>query len=428
MIFMKFLLAVPFNTKNKGDVAVLNSVITTLLHEYPQSTVVAFVQGPTSSNKADFKNRAKLIKYISPNSLVNSEIDFCFSSFKSFSWAFFRRFFDVPLTKLVKENAEALDAYYEADVVIFPSRDFISSSYGIKPLLSAILLSWIVAKLLNKRMMLYAGQIGPFYKNTKGDFCYLLTSFMLKKMALVTVRDVVSKKRLESMGLQASKIFVTADPAFLLTPIKPDEAKTLLPNSLNQAERPLVGINISDLIYKFGFLNSPTVSSKQAEYVALMAKVIDALVEKLGVNILLIPHVFDSGNDDRVISNLVCLNVVHKENVYLIDAEKEPEELKGIISLCDMFITTRHHPFVHSMSMAVPTIGVEYTFKMRELSRILDYDQWVIDIRDLTTGGLLDKSLGLWSKRTVVKSQLEVKVEELKKRAALNATLIQKVI
>jgi polysaccharide pyruvyl transferase WcaK-like protein len=137
----------------------------------------------------------------------------------------------------------------------------------------------------------------------------------------------------------------------------------------------------------------------------------------------LVPHVFNPGHNDLAVARQIHEEVGCKDKVRVLEGSKDPEELKGIIGLFDMFIAMRHHPLVHSVSQSVPTIGVDYTFKMREVMEAMNCGEWVLDMRTLTVGELVQKACALWYSRKYVQAQLESKVGEMKRRAMLSAEL-----
>ena len=46
----------------------------------------------------------------------------------------------------------------------------------------------------------------------------MIAKFLLKRMALITLRERISKQHLEELGITNVPIYLTADSAFLLEP------------------------------------------------------------------------------------------------------------------------------------------------------------------------------------------------------------------
>lgn len=71
-----------------------------------------------------------------------------------------------------------------------------------------------LAKLLGKKVMLFAQGIGPI----KSSLAKSITRFVCKKADLITVRDDGSLEELKSMGFSDQEVIVTSDAVFSLKP------------------------------------------------------------------------------------------------------------------------------------------------------------------------------------------------------------------
>jgi len=157
-----------------------------------------------------------------------------------------------------------------------------------------------------------------------------------------------------------------------------------------------------------------------------MSQIVDYLIEKLGATVILVPHTFyPRGQDDRTIARKIFSKVTREDKVRLITGEKTPEELKGIIGQLDLFITTRQHPLIHSTSMHVPTIAIDYTFRMQELMRRLGQESLVCDIKAVDYNKLTSKINAAYSTKDRIKKDLMYKTKILQNYAAKNANLLK---
>jgi len=130
---------------------------------------------------------------------------------------------------------------------------------------------------------------------------------------------------------------------------------------INEIQKPLIGINPSGLISRF---RGKGHQKAEEEFINIMAKVIDNLAENLNATIIMILHVYTSGVDDRIAINSIFHKVKNKSKVKTIKNEYSPQELKGIIGQCDLFIGARMHATIAATSMLVPTVGIAYSHKM----------------------------------------------------------------
>ncbi len=313
----------------------------------------------------------------------------------------------------------------KADIILFATRDDLSVTYGF-PL--DIFYEISLAIILRKPSMLLAAQIGPFSDDFKGKLASSLTSILLNRIELITVRDEFSKQELIRMGVTKPSIYVTADPGFLLDAVSYDKAKMFLSEFDIPQKEKIIGINISARAYHYSFPTIESSNKKYLMYVDLMVHIVEWIICELGAIVILVPHVFQPGDDDRKIIKTIYDRVTDKEKVHLITEELEPEELKGIISLFDMFITTRFHPLVHATSMEVPTIAIDYTFKMRNLMEELDCSDWLFHIKNINFNDFVFKVGQLWAIREEVRKKLKVRAKILRKRSELNIELIKRFI
>ena len=115
----------------------------------------------------------------------------------------------------------------------------------------------------------------------------------------------------------------------------------------------------------------------------------------------------------------------HKYKTKLILSEYTPEELKGIIGQFDLFVSTRMHPLIHAISMHVPAVAVDYTFKVMELMRMVGQDRQVCHIRAVNFNELVLKIDATYSARNKIKRDLITRVKVMQKRAMLNGKLLR---
>lgn len=110
----------------------------------------------------------------------------------------------------------------------------------------------------------------------------------LKKFTLIYARESLSYEFFKSLNLR--NVLLAPDPAFILKP-----EKINLPIILKSGDT--VGLNLSNFIIK-GF-------SFNSAFDQDLIKFVDYVINKLDMNILLIPHVLWNMQDDRIISNLL---------------------------------------------------------------------------------------------------------------------------
>lgn len=399
---------------NKGNVALVKSTIDSIKKFVPdaQFTLV----GPENININGFNVKKQAGSGFSRKNLkgVIQSFYYLFLCIIFFIFRKLNTHFSFP-------RDSNLFNYYNCDIVVNSGGDHLSGEYGFGTAGNFINLSYCI--LLGKPVILYGESLGYF----KNSLLNNIAKFILNKTKLILVRDEISYEYISSNKINNPKVYITADPAFLLTPVPKSTVKILLSNeNVNELRRPLIGINTSGLISKFMAGDS---QNSEAEFVHIITKAIDNLIENLDATVILIPHVYSKTNDDRIVNEKVYETVKNKDRVNIIKNEYSPEELKGIIGMCDLFIGARMHTTIASASMLVPTVGIAYSHKMYGIiGKMLGQEEYIIDIKNLNYDDFISIIYKAWNSRDVIKRDLEIKIPHVKENALLNGQLVKEII
>ena len=186
---------------------------------------------------------------------------------------------------------ELIKALKDADLLLSGGGSLlqdITSTRSIIYYLSLI----ILAKMLNKKVYVYANGIGPIDKKINR----ILTRKVLNKVDYITLRDKLSYKFVRELGVTNKNIRVTADPVFTLKSEEEYRIDEILKDE---------GIKIMDKTLGFcirDYQKDETIKEK-------FAKTIDLLIEA-GYEILLVPFHMPR---DNVYSREVAEKCLHKE-------------------------------------------------------------------------------------------------------------------
>ena len=322
----------------------------------------------------------------------------------------------IPISK----NSRLFD-YYDSDIVVNSGGDQLSGEYGIGTLGTFINISYAI--LLGKPIVLYGESLG-YFENPVLNY---IAKFVFNRTNLILVREELSKKYLDNNNITMPKIYVTADPAFLLNPVPQSRVFEILSvEGMNEIHKPLIGINPSGLIIRF---RGEGHQKAEEEFASIIAKVIDNLVENLKATIIMIPHVYTGNDDDRIAINSIFHKLKNKSKVKMIKNEYTPQELKGIIGQCDLFIGARMHATIAATSMLVPTVGIAYSHKMYGIiGEMLGQERYVLDIKELDYESLISKIKDAWGNRKKIKKELEIKIPVVKEKAMLNGKLVKELL
>jgi len=302
-----------------------------------------------------------------------------------------------------------IQEYVSANMTVDLSGDsFSDSKGGFSISIDSTILLGISLK---KPIVLYSQSIGPFKKWTLP-----LAKFCLNKVDLIIVREEITKNYLEKIGIK-SPIHLTAECAFLLDSAPYDRVKDILSKErINTTKKPLIGISANVML-----------DDKENNYANSMAQIMDCIIEKLNVQVVFVPHVvgINGRGDDRVIGEKIYKLARNKENIKLIKGDYSPEELKGIIRLCDIFFGGRMHANIAAISSCVPTMATAWSHKYYGIMRTVGQEKYVGDFKTMNFEELKSKIDDLWDNKEKIREELKVKVEDQKKLAWYSGELVR---
>lgn len=148
--------------------------------------------------------------------------------------------------------------------------------------------------------------------------------------------------------------------------LQPDSAFCLdrvdLPLPEGFVEKRVVGVNLSPLVLK----KSVSSGMVMKNYMGL----IEYVLSQTDMNVVLIPHVVWSSNDDRVPLRELYDKFCNTGRVVMLK-DHNAEELKGYIARCKYQVAARTHASIAAYSTKVPTLVVGYSIKARGIAKDL---------------------------------------------------------
>ena len=167
-------------------------------------------------------------------------------------------------------------------------------------------------------------------------------------------REIISYNNLINCGIPKDNIIKMSDSAFNLES-KKIESFTLKENT--------VGINISPIVLE---------NKKLLSYIN---KLVEHIIDNMGMNVLLIPHVYDLERIDGEVLAKIKENFKDDSRVEIIKDNYTCEQLKFVISQCRFFLGARTHATIAAYSSCVPTFVIGYSVKSRGIARDLFDDE-----------------------------------------------------
>lgn len=188
----------------------------------------------------------------------------------------------------------------------------------------------------------------------------------LRSHHLITARESLTYAALKSKGLQ--NVVQCADVAFLLSPQKCRLPDHFIPGNT-------VAINISPLIVR---------REKSAGVILQNIKTLIAfLLESTDMNIVLIPHVLISVDNDLDILKTIFHALPDQERISFVSENLSAAEYKFIIGNCRFGVFARTHASIAAYSSCVPSIVIGYSVKSKGIATDLDVEDYVLPIQNM---------------------------------------------
>lgn len=220
----------------------------------------------------------------------------------------------------------------------------------------------ILARLLGKKVILTS--LG-FYRGYPQP-ARLLAQVAFALAAAASVRDPASLRQ-TGWARRRRTVEVVPDPSIDLTPTSAEECRQLLSAEGIDGGAFLVGLQLR-------YLKDEAVNRRM---VAEVAQAADALIERLGAQVVFFPldrsmTVVGPNHGDHVLAGAVRAAMRRPEGFRALQREDyTPAQLKGMIGQTRLFIGMRLIPLVFSHSLGVPTVAIPYSDKVSSFLHML---------------------------------------------------------
>lgn len=314
--------------------------------------------------------------------------------------------------------------YINTDIILIGHDSAFSGLFGTIPFFK--LYNLFIAKSLNKKTVFYAGTVEEFENKIQS----FIGKFILNNIDLITLREKKSLEYLKKMNLSLDNVHLTADVAYLLDPAPLEQVNNILSiEEINKSKtKPLIGVTVTQEMFYNSFPELKTFEKKYNKSLELMSALMDYIVEKYDAQIIFLPHCIGPTKvlDDRIVSLDIISRTNNKNQIKLITQEYTPEELKGVIGQCDMFIGERLHSVVGAISMGIPSIAILHGNNRNGLIEPVLNIEWICDAKDINFEFLKEKIDSLWFERDEIKEELKIKMKNMMYDAQLNGLLLRK--
>lgn len=406
-------------TGNMGVTALGTSLAKLIREASPNAEITAFIgERSDETQKARVGGDEVVIRVInyrlSPRANIRHHLVGLF-----FGALSYRMFHCQALRKAILRWNPKLAALAQQDLIgnIWGGDSF-TDLYGLRRVLEGAFAS-LIAIFLGRPFCLLPQTYGPY----RSRIARALARAVIGRAKTVLCRDPEGPQELKALlGSRAEEkdIRFCPDVAFALEAKEPDPA-AIEPPVDPSGGRPLVGFNVSGLLYNGGYSrdNMFGLSMDYREFVHRAAK---KLLEVTDCDLLFLPHTFAA--EDDVESDPYACRMVFQSlggytcRVHRLTGRYGPQVLKGAIGQCSFFIGSRMHACIAALSQGVPAVGVAYSDKFRGVFASVGVEHMILDARRETMDGALEKLLSLYQMAKALRSHLVARAERLRAQLA----------
>ena len=287
-------------------------------------------------------------------------------------------------------------------VAVSGNQLFTSGKYGWP--LPAIGFPFVLAKVFKKKIIIFPQSVGPLRLNIEKIF----VKYLYNNVDKLYIRDLRSMSLVKDLKIQKS------NPSFM-----PDLAFTY-PISKNTYTN-----NILD---SFGFLNSHnnigmTIISNMPSYLSQsvmknyyesIAKAICFLTLDMNFDIFLFCQVYGPTQDENdflgIERVLQLLPKPKNQNLHYSSHQLNPSELKSCYGEMDLFLASRLHSGIFSLSMRVPTLFIGYLHKTIGVLEAINFENYYIKLEEVNSRKIINKILYMWEIKLELKKIIDQEI------------------
>jgi len=294
-------------------------------------------------------------------------------------------------------------ALHRCDVLVSGGGSLLQDSTSTRSLLYYLFIIR-AAKLMGKKVMLYANGIGPVRKKTNRR----RVKRVIERVDVITLRDPESEDELRSMGVTRADIRVSADPVFALD-VSSDAETIRLPGGQGLPNASYITVAIRDWPGTGGFCEA-------------LASVCDSISRSTGRSTVFVPMQADKDTDiNRIVQGLM------ETDSYVLEGRLTAEELMGVIGRSDFMLAMRLHAMIFAARMNVPFASIVYDPKVLAYSHALGMPD-AGDVTDFDRERALGTALKLLESREAYIKTLKDRSEGLREAAKHDPELLMELL
>lgn len=311
-------------------------------------------------------------------------------------------------------RARGCRAMLNSDVVVDVAGISFADGRGI-PIVVYNALMTGVPVLLGVPTVKAAQALGPF----KSPVNSALARIVLPRVAAICARGARTREHLDTLRL--NNVVDVADLAFSL-----DESADLSP----QVAAEISHLTNGFLVVMPSAVVRGIVEGAGNDYVSLMADLVQRLRLTTGKGVVIAPHSYRVGHGEgRMNDGPVCREVASRcsndDNVVLIDEDLSAGELRKLIGMGEVLVTSRFHAMISGLCTETPTVVVGWSHKYKEVLDDFGLADSGMDSNALSTPDVIvDKVVSSLNNKSAISQQIRAALPSVRQRSAKNFEVI----
>lgn len=315
-----------------------------------------------------------------------------------------------------KDDIKDIEHYSSAQLVVSTGGTYLVENYSLEQRI----FDYHFTILMQRPLVFYTQSLGPFHKPEN----QIRLRPIFNSSLITLVRDELSRKHLQDLDVDATKIHVSSDVVFALD----NNFSTNISEEEEINNSPLKVIISVRHWHHFKHISSEEgLQNYKSAIVALTQFLIDnyqAQVTYLST-CQGIPEYWQ--DDSKFAQEIVELLPNHIQSSVQVNPEfHTPQELLELLNKCNVVIATRMHMCILSLIAGTPVLPIAYEFKTKELFKRLNCEKWVQDIENINEELLVETAKEFVSALPEIRKNLFVEVKKERNNAMASVKLVRR--
>jgi polysaccharide pyruvyl transferase CsaB len=270
-----------------------------------------------------------------------------------------------------------------------------------------------LATVMRRPFMLYAVGVGPLLSEVARRY----TRLVFERANAASVRDHQSWDLLGSIGVDTSRVEVTADPAFLGRAAPLDRAEAVLARAGVPADAPCM-VALALRQWDIGIASDA--------WQRHLATALDRFVEMHRARVLFVP--FHTAREEGAAADLEAACAVRSlmrnaAAAHITDAGLGASLTQAVLARADLVVAMRLHGAVLAANAHVPTVALAYDPKVQSLMDQLGMSGLSLDLASATSDRIWERMEAAYRDRHDLKPRLSAAASDCQAAARRNMAL-----